>query len=50
MANGERYAVKADTHRVEADQDRGIIGAIQGAIVGARVTPSRLTLVGLGGA
>jgi len=36
VANGERYAVKADTNRVEADQDRGIIGAIQGAIVGAR--------------
>ena len=42
VANGERYAVRADANRIEADGDRGIIGAIEGAIVGARGPKIRL--------
>jgi hypothetical protein len=34
--NGQRYAIKADTNRVESRQDNSVVGAIVGAINGGQ--------------
>jgi len=37
VVNGQRYAVRSDPNRVESERDRGIVGAIEGAVNGGQV-------------
>ena len=37
VANGERYAIKADPDRVESRRDDSLVGAIVGAVTGGQV-------------
>jgi hypothetical protein len=37
MVEGQRYAVRTDTNRVESDRDNSLVGAIVGAVSGAEV-------------
>jgi hypothetical protein len=37
MVDGQRYAVRTDTNRIESDRDNSLVGAIVGAVSGAEV-------------